>query len=58
MWFALCMCIGTDNRRESHISAGSCLGKVFLLFMAWEDRETKQPDSHSLTLGPYLCSVG
>lgn len=42
----------------SNISAGSCLGKVFLLLMDWESREIEKPDSHSLTLGSPSCSVG
>lgn len=39
-------------KEGSHISAGSCLGKVFLLLTNWENREIEQPGSHSLTLGP------
>lgn len=41
----------------SHISAGSCLSKAFLLLMAQDAGETKQPDSHLLTLGPLLVVV-
>lgn len=44
-------------KEGSQISAGSCLGKVFLLLINWESRE-EQLDSHSLSLGPSSCSVG
>lgn len=42
---------------SSHVSAGSCLGKVFLLLMNWKSRE-EQLASHSLTLGLPSGSVG
>lgn len=45
-------------KENSHISAGLCLDKVFLLLMNWKSRESEQPDSHSLALAPPSCSMG
>lgn len=43
-------------KEGSRISAGSCLGKAFLLLMNWKNRAIEQPDNHSLFLAPPSCS--
>lgn len=45
-------------KEGSRISAGSCLGKAFLLLMNWKNRAIEQPDNHSLFLAPlhvHIC---